>query len=162
MRKKLEKHRVTKHLSTSATVNGFIVAQQECSPAARASPRHQGRPQCALLSKTAGGSATGCFFEIKGSESEQFAGTAGIQLAQAVGGILDLGGEDHCGDDIRFVGGFEVKRIDVAFKDTAVHFAFLAGETGDIGRQAVHVKRIAVFGLFHLRCRPSLYVRRSA
>ena len=70
---------------------------------------------------------------------EDLAGAAGIQLAQAVRGILHLGGKDHRRDDIRLVGSFHIERVDIAFKDAAVDFTFLAGKAGNIRRQAVHV-----------------------
>ena len=63
--------------------------------------------------------------------------------------ILDLGKEDHCGDDVGLEGGLLIQRVAVAVEHGRGDLAGFAGNVGDVGGQAMEIERLAVLGELH-------------
>jgi len=63
--------------------------------------------------------------------------------------MLNLAEQNHGGDDVRLVAGFLIHGHAIAIEDAGLNFSFLAADTRDIGRQAVHVQGAAGVGCFH-------------
>ena len=74
---------------------------------------------------------------------------SGVEVHQSLDRILDLSQEDHSGNDVRLVGSLLVQRHQIAVEHGVVNFALGAGQTGDVGGQAVQVQSLAVLRQLH-------------